>query len=216
MEFSKKFVLVPEGSKHVPSDRQISDFDKEMLKVLNSTLNDYEKVRKYYELLQNKMKMEEHNTPWVTTQLDDLSDVKNMNEEIPIKDKKESFDYTTVVLNGVPPVLKKQASSLLQLIKKDPSYFKWNEKGELSIKGQTLPNSNLADLFNLIFTNRKNYIQLVGKDEFLKALADMNVPHHYIKNKNIRKLTDVIEPEPRRSRRSIRKRKPLSRWLSLK
>lgn len=222
MEFAKKFVLVPEGSKHVPTQKQMSNFDREMLKVLNSTLSDYDKVQKYYELLQNKMKMEDNNTPWKTSK-DDFSEAKktneespseNVNEEILFKEKKQTSDYNTEILNAVPNSLKKQASSLLQLMKKNSNYFNWNEKGEIYVKGQILPNSNLADLFNLIFTNRKNFTELAGKNEFLNALTEMNIPNYYVKNKNIKQLSTTILDQDNKPTK--RRRKSSTKWLSLK
>ena len=61
----RKFAVVPydQLNKHVVSPRQISDFDEEMSKILNNAqLSDQEKVQLYYQVMQQKFKMEEFNT----------------------------------------------------------------------------------------------------------------------------------------------------------
>lgn len=185
MEFAKKYALVPEDSlsKHVPTQKQMSDFDKQMLQILNSPLNDYEKVQRYYELLQKKRSIEINNLPWSSQTIveDEKEEFQQNMEEKPLTAKE---DYSTIILNSVPKQSKKKAEVLLQLIKRNPSILQWNEKGEMSYNNQSYPNSNLADLFNLIFTNRKSS-DFTGKDDFLKALHELNVPEHYIKNKNL-------------------------------
>lgn len=67
MEHARKFVLLPEEqvSRHIPSKTQMSEFDKEMHKVLQSNLSDYEKVLQYYTLLQKKQNIENFNLPWI-------------------------------------------------------------------------------------------------------------------------------------------------------
>ncbi|GFX52721.1 uncharacterized protein TNCV_3980241 [Trichonephila clavipes] len=42
-----------------------------------------------------------------------------------------------------------------------------------------------ADLFNMIFTNRKPST-IIAKEEFLQALQELNIPRHYIKNKYLK------------------------------
>ncbi|GBN45033.1 hypothetical protein AVEN_245642-1 [Araneus ventricosus] len=51
-------------SKHTVSDRQLNDLDKNMLNILNSSLEEHENVKQYYAFLQKKMYTEEYNLPW--------------------------------------------------------------------------------------------------------------------------------------------------------
>lgn len=206
MEFAKKYALIPEDSlsKHLPSAKQITDFDKQMLQILNAHISDYEKVQHYYELLQKKLKMENNNLPWTTPA--NAEDKKMENEQASNTETTATKeDYSTMILDSVPKASKKQANFLLQLIKRNPSILQWNEKGEILYNGQNYPNSNLADLFHLIFTNRKRTI-VSGKDEFLKALQELNVPEHYIKNKHLTKyVIKQEETSPVLRRRSEKK-----------
>lgn len=189
MEFAKKYALIPEDSlsKHVPTKTQISEFDKQMLKILNSSLKDYEKVQRYHELLQKKLNMESYNLPWTTpavTEDEKMELQKPLEEQEKEKLAIKKEDYGTMVLNSVPKSSKKHADFLLQLIRNNPSILRWNDKGEILYNERSYPNTNLADLFHLIFTNRKR-INVAGKDEFLKALRELNVPAHYIKNTHL-------------------------------
>lgn len=46
MEFATKYALVPEEdlSRHVPTKKQMTEFDVAMSKILNSSLPDHEKI----------------------------------------------------------------------------------------------------------------------------------------------------------------------------
>lgn len=189
MEYANKYVLIPEQklSQHIPTGEQLSEFDGEMIKILKSTLNDHEKVQCYYEILQRKMNLEMNNPPW--------SSVKEQPEQVlppakPEESQNQEEDYTSIILNAVPENLKRQAASLLELLRANPHILKWDKQGQLSIKGHIYKDSNLADLFNFIFTNRKStYASAVY--EFLHALREMNIPKHYIKNKQLLKMDSM-------------------------
>lgn len=171
MEFAKKYALIPEDqwTKHTPTKVQLSELDREMSKILNNaSLDEYTKLQKYYEILQRKMKMQTFNTPW-----------KPAVEELPTMKMENNYD--TTILNSVPKSTKKQAETLLQLLKQHPQVVGWNEKGELMLNGELRPNTNLADLFHLIFSNTKK-VNIPGKIEFLSSLQDLNIPKYYVKN----------------------------------
>lgn len=230
MEFAKKYALVPEDSlsKHVPTQSQISDFDKQMLQILNSSFKDYEKVRRYHDLLQKKLNMENYNLPWSTPS---IVEEEKIELKQPSKNNQSATkeDYSTMILNSVPKSSKKHADMLLQLIRKNPSILQWNDKGEILYNERSYPNSNLADLFHLIFTNRKR-TNIAGKEEFLKALRELNVPEHYIKNTHLsnpikqekkspilkRKSKTLLTVVKKRSDKHLSNVKPLrqnKRWL---
>lgn len=177
MELAKKFALVPheQVSKHVPVEKHMSDLDKEMSKILKSSLDEYEKVRKYYDILQRKMNLENFNLPWKKKNEDSAEPVNISPESIPKQ------EYDSLILNTVPQNMKKQASHLLQIVKQYPHMLNWNDKGEILIRNKKMENSNIADLFHLIFTNKKNPVK--AQEEFLNTLHEMNVPKHFLKNK---------------------------------
>ncbi|GBM17427.1 hypothetical protein AVEN_158491-1 [Araneus ventricosus] len=180
MEHAKKFALIPEHlmSKHTVSDKQLNDLDKCMLNILNSSLEEHEKVKQYYALLQKKMNIEEYNLPWKPPE--ETAPLNNIEVE-PMLPRKED-PYDRVVLNSVPQGMKNEASKALDYIKEHSNILKWNDKGEILIGNELISKTNIADLFNIIFTHNKKKINVAGIQEFLAALNLMNMPKQYVKN----------------------------------
>lgn len=217
MEFSKKFVLVPESdfSKHTPSKKQLSEFDKEMQKILNSDLQDFEKLPLYYDLLKRKMNLQDFNPPWKMDAAEKDETPKLVEDGI-IENSANPEDN---ILKMIPVGVQKQAEQLLQYLKTYPNILRWNERGEIIYKDQLIPKSNLTDLICLILTQRKSYKHLFGRDEFLKALNSINAPKLFLKNKYLTMKDDVYSPI--KNVKSIRKVKktvlksPVIRWQKL-
>lgn len=217
MEFSKKFVLVPESdfSKHTPSKKQLSEFDKEMQKVLNSDLQDFEKLQLYYDLLKRKMNLQDFNPPLKidATEKDETSK--------PVKDGtlENSTNSEDNILKMIPIGVQKQAEQLLQYLKTYPNILRWNDRGEIIYKDQLIPKSNLTDLISLILTQRKSYKHLFGRDEFLKALNSTNTPKLFFKNKYLTMKDDVHSPiknvKPIGKVKRTALKSPVIRWQKL-
>lgn len=210
MEYAKKYVLVPDQrlSNHTPSGEQLSEFDKAMSKILNSKLDEHIKVQRYYDLLQRKISLQENNQPWTTVKEENPPEFKS-----PKQDPEE--DYSTVILNSVPSKLKRQAVSLLQLLKAHSNILRWNKQGQITFKDQHLKDSNLADLFNLIFTNRK-LLHIPAAYEFLQALREMNIPKHYIKNKQLLQYNESLSTPVKKKKKSMSPRMNVKKmWESI-
>lgn len=195
MEYAKKYALVPEEvlTRHTISNKQLSDLDKSMIEILNSSLEDHEKVSRYYDLLQKRLKMNQFNSPYKLTEVkpskEEIISVKETTESpITIKkeDAREKLDdsYDSIILSSVPPNLKRRADNALSILKSRPDVLKWNDKGEISYRGETIPQTNIADLFHLIFTDKKTHI--LAKNTFLSALEELNLPKQYIRNKYLK------------------------------
>lgn len=182
MELAKKYALVPEEnlSKHVPTKQQMSEFDTAMSKILNSTLPDHEKVIQYFELLKRKMNLQEFNTPWMSKPPKPTEKETSEPEEEP----KSEPDELTLILSSVPPSMKRQARSLLDFLKNHPRKFEWDKNLTISFEGKPIPESNIADLFHLLFSvNKKTPIK--AQNELLKTLREMYVPESFIKNRHL-------------------------------
>jgi hypothetical protein len=214
MEFAKKYALVSEDqlSKHVPTQKHMSDLDNEMSRILNSSLNEYEKLRKYYDILQKKLNMENFNLPWKTSTPEITSHDPAIKEENPIKQEpQKELCYDSMILNSVPPSMRNQANHLLQILKNHSNMLSWNEKGEISLHNQKYEHSNIGDLFNLLFTHNKKK-PVKAQHEFLSVLHDMNVPKHLIKNKYLSTKNIVVDVKPAVKGRRTR----VSNWLPYK
>lgn len=206
MEHARKYALVPEDmmSQHIPDLNHMSELDKKMLHILKSKVSDHEKVKQYYSILQHKLNLESNNPPWKTITKEEEEETS---QEIKDQDMKKEHsiaeDYSNTILSAVPPNMKRQASTLLNILKAHPSTIRWNDKGELYLKDLKYSNSNIADLFNLIFISHKSK-DLPAKEEFLQALQELNVPKHLIKNKQIhtRKQESIMKQETKQKRKS--------------
>lgn len=205
MELATKYALIPEEelSRHVPTKKQMTDFDLNMSKILNSSLPDHEKVQQYYKLLKRKMNLQEFNLPWKLNRPEEDEEKKESPKQDPVKEepateleeKPEKEDFDEFVVSSVPNPMKKQAEALLKLLKSDSSKMKWNRKGLITYKGETLQDTNLAELFHLIFcTNKKPPVK--PPTEFLEALQEIGVPRSMIKNKylSFQPKTRIVSP----------------------
>lgn len=199
MENANKYVLLPERdvNKHVATKQFLSSFDHQMANILHSRLGDHEKIKKYYELLQKKMNLQEYNQPRSFASIPSKSPPPPPDEEKPqqkissqaknesnTSKKHQNSDYADIIINSVPSNLKKQAGTLLDLLRSKPDVITWTPQGELLYKNQKIEGSNMADLFNVTFTNKKNS-NVNGKSEFLRILHELNAPKHFIKNKSL-------------------------------
>lgn len=239
MEYATKYALVPEEefSRHVPSKKQMTEFDVAMSRILNSSLPDHEKVRQYYELLKRKMDLQEFNLPWIPKQPEieksekDKPEKEKSEKEKPEKEvlsikqevPTEQNDYESFVISNVPKHMQKQAGALMNFLKSNSNTFEWDKRGMVSYKGQKLEQSNLAELFHLIFcVNKKPSIE--APNEFLHALQEMGVPESMIKNKFLSFQTKkVITPRRNfvkaKKRPTVRFSEPnpnLQQWESFK
>lgn len=187
MEHAKKYALVAEEdlSRHVPTKKQMTEFDVAMSKILNSSLPDHEKVQQYYELLKRKMDLQEFNTPWKSKLPEEEENEPESKPEEPEPEVKQEpvNDYDTFVLNSVPNPMKKQAEALLTLLKSKSSKMNWDPSGAITYNGKKL-DGNLAEYFRLIFCVNKKPSN-VTSTEFLQALKDIGVPESTIKNKHL-------------------------------
>lgn len=194
MEFAKKFTLVPEDgfSKHIPPPQQLSELDKHMLQILNNKqLNDDEKVKMYYNILQKKLNLEENNPPWVAPE------------------PKPSVDYESLIVESTPLRMQKHTRNLLPILKSNPKLLKWNEHGELIIRDQILPHTNIIDLVNLLMGHSSKKVS--GQDSFLSILKEMNLPQNYIKNKHLQST----KPAKNRILRKSTAKQLNPKWLKL-
>lgn len=194
MEHAKKFALIPAETlaKHVPTKKQMSEFDLSMAKILNSTLPDHEKVQQYYELLKRKMDLEEFNKPSMQKPQEEELIKKEPEKSLPHPEPKTEDD-TSFILSSVPSNMKRYAQILLDFLKKHPRKFEWDKNLTVTFDGRPIPNSNVADLFHLLFSvNKKAPIQ--AQAELLRTLQEMHVPENLIKNKHL--STSDINPKP--------------------
>jgi hypothetical protein len=70
---------------------------------------------------------------------------------------------------------------ILEKIKDNPQVLSWNEKGELKYQGETVPNTNITNLFSDSLRHRKNN-KPNGFELFTKGLKQINLPEDLVCN----------------------------------
>ena len=92
------------------------------------------------------------------------------------------------IVQKVPKNLKLNAKSLLLLIK-DKDLFKWNSKGEIVVKDNTIKGSNIIKLLIHALTRNKN--KPIGYKTFYSHLKKVRIPR-FILCKNLKKYTQNV------------------------
>ena len=129
----------------------------------------------YYELLQRKANLQDFNQPW-KIQLETNEKTKEEQPKNEIKNELENIQDESRILNVLPLGIRKQGAQLLEFLKTDPTTLHWNNQGEIIYKNNIISKSNLSDLLSLVLGQRKNYKHIIGTDEFLQAMRDLNAP----------------------------------------
>ena len=88
---------------------------------------------------------------------------------------------TEGAVDMMPPTLRKQARQLMQRLRGNGDIISWSPNGEVSIKGERLVGSNIADLVGDVLRSRKQAAP--ERDRFLKVLATLNAPEELVQNK---------------------------------
>jgi hypothetical protein len=103
------------------------------------------------------------------------------------------------ILESVPKTMKAKAQLLLKKIKSSTD-IKWNEKGELKYKRETVQGSNVVDLVNDVLRKR-NYFNPQGWETFGEALREANVPQYLIDHEERWRYITQTKRTPRSRKR---------------
>ena len=96
------------------------------------------------------------------------------------------------IVKTVPKRFQSQAEGLLQWIKKSPQTIQWDDKGVVSLGGKPIPGSSITDLVNDVLRSRRTFAP-TGRDDFTRALAQLNTPEDFIRNEDRRKLMTLFK-----------------------
>ena len=81
------------------------------------------------------------------------------------------------ILESVPKTMNAKVQLLLKKMKSSPD-ISWNEKEELKYKGETVQESNVVELVNVL--SKRKYFNPQGWETFGEALREANVPQDLI------------------------------------
>ena len=106
------------------------------------------------------------------------------------------------IIDSVPKTMQNRAKLLLQKLRDHSDVIRWNDNGQLVLKGSIVPNSNIVDLVNDVMRKRKGF-NPKHSNTFAKVLAKINVPEDYLRNPDridsiywYDRLQDSQAPEP--------------------
>lgn len=163
----------------------MSRLEREMTEILNNTTLPAEtKLALYQQLFHRYGNIERQSE--ITQQPTNSAKV----EQEPAQPQEK---FMQNVLKYVPKAKKNKAQILLDHIQNTAS-INWNDRNELMVDGNTIPNTNIVDLITDL-TKDKTASDPPGMKEFIGALGKTNVPRAAIQNK-IR--TAAIYPTPKR------------------
>lgn len=149
-------------------------------------LGDHDKWRKYVNLFQTFMhRMKEQNEPLKINITEDID------SEIVPNEQNNKQPNVSRIIKEVPKLYQNKAKLLIDRIKE--SRISWDDRGEVSVSGTKIPNSNISDLVNDVLRKRKDF-NPIGWELFVDELHRINVPLEIIGNPS----RQIREP-PRRS-----------------
>ena len=182
MKFAKKMRLVPadEVEKVVmvkPYEplyakntikTALEELGENMQQLLKSDASDEEKMTQYGQMMQRYQVLQ-----------------NNLTKPSIIIPKLPETSTTTPtkpdILSTVPKTFQTRAKLLLRhLEEKTP--FSWNDKLELTQKGQPVPGTNVVDIVNDLIRKRKTNAPPLGWESVMRSLKETNVPREAIGN----------------------------------
>ncbi|KAG8175074.1 hypothetical protein JTE90_028216 [Oedothorax gibbosus] len=108
--------------------------------------------------------------------------------------KDETPPVYSMVRNILMSVPKYSAKFITPIIDKLKTRgVSWNEKGEITMDGSVITNSNIIDFFSYLMRNSKEQLEPRHFDLFLKAIKEAKIPVSWITNKRL--YNRLNEPE---------------------
>ena len=86
-----------------------------------------------------------------------------------------------MIVRGIPKNMKTRAQALLARLKEREDAITWDERGQVILKGDLIPKSNISDLISDAMRSRKHF-NPVGVQQFYDVLNKINVPKDLVRN----------------------------------
>ena len=119
--------------------------------------------------------------------MDDFALLRDQGVRMTTSPKPESTNNTKDVLNDavnlLPASQKANAQKLMNMLRSHDNVISWTPNGEVSIRGQRVPGTNVVDLVSDVLRPSTSKTIAPQREQFLSALADVNIPETVIKNK---------------------------------
>ena len=86
-----------------------------------------------------------------------------------------------IVLESIPKTMQQRATNLLQDLKTRPDLVLWDERGQVTLDGEKIADSNISDLMSDAMRKRKGF-DPTGSKRFFRVLSELNVPKYVARN----------------------------------
>ena len=86
-----------------------------------------------------------------------------------------------MIVRGIPKNMKTRAQALLARLREKEDVIAWDERGQVILKGDLIPKSNISDLVSDAMRSRKHF-NPVGVQQFYDILHEINVPKDLVRN----------------------------------
>ena len=157
-----------------PVRRSLTVLDTEMNRVLNSNVDDDEKVLLYNQVLSRYRDVYAKSQEPATLEIRDSRLTAAAGATAP------SLRMREEILHYIPKTFKTKAVDLLDRIDRSHD-ITWNDKGELVVKNQVVSGSHIVDLVGDIIWSRQQDPP-TGWREFADALIDLHLPSELVGN----------------------------------
>ena len=197
---ARKMVLVPENyltSIHqnqkiqtTPAVKTLGELDTEMSGILSRhDIGDDEKVKLYNQAMQKYLEFDRQRKvkePLAVKLVSSDEDKKESKETAKIDTGQNQQQMEQEIIDSVPKIAKNKAKLLINKLKQNKNVMFWNERGELTYDGKSVPGTNIVDLVRDTMSERKRF-QPSSWDLFSRGLARVNTPLIWIGNETRKK-----------------------------
>jgi hypothetical protein len=106
-------------------------------------------------------------------------------------DENDTFDENRL-LSLVPKLYKSKAAELMTIFNSRGQELTWNSTGNVFVDQTSIPNSNIFEIFPLLYKVKKPVRKVPGLLEFISKLNEMGLGD-YIVQKNLKKQMSKFE-----------------------
>ena len=135
----------------------------------------------------------------------------------PESQRRDTDIWEEKIIDTLPKTTKQLGHSLLSHIKSSQK-INWNDRGQVIIDGNLIPNTNILDLVHSVIRIRKTKSPPVGSREFTRALTELNTPSELFRNQPVESSANkriILTATRRRSEEPAIKRKKTFNWDEL-
>ena len=202
-----------------PLAESVLSLDDEIKRILaSSEISERAKVLKYDQALQKYLTRVDQTNSRQWSQNVKPSPSMAL-QESSTEGAEKTVKFENRLIDSLPKTLQNKGRVLLAHLKEGTD-LNWNNRGELVIKGQEIPGSNVSDLIHETLRARKLGTEPTGWKIYADILRQSNVPSDLIGNK-VRWEASAIEASPFKSPHIVQKKtkkqpskKHPKEWLS--